>query len=287
MTAAATLDLVGEAFAARHAVPAFNVFDDFSLRGVLRAAGAMRSPVMVQASVKTVRELGASYLQALFLERASAVRIPAALHLDHCPDRAVVTEALQAGFDSLLFDASGRSFEEALAETREVVAEARRHGAAVESEIEGIKGVEDGVGSEGEEGLRYPIAQLASFIAESGVDLFAPAIGTEHGRYFAAPRLAPERISALAAATGIPQVLHGGTGLTAADFRDLVARGCAKVNVSTAIKEAYLKAGLSHLQRAQQEERWDPPRFFGDAQEAVAEAAREHILAFGSAGRAD
>jgi fructose-bisphosphate aldolase, class II len=286
MTAAATLDLVREAFAARYAVPAFNVFDDFSLRGVLRAAEAMRSPVIVQASVKTVGELGASYLRALFLERASAVRIPAALHLDHCPDRAVATEALQAGFDSLLFDASGRSFEEALAETREVVAEARRHGAAVESEIEGIKGVEDGVGSE-EEGLRYPIAQLASFIAESGVDLFAPAIGTAHGRYSAAPRLAPERISALAAATGIPQVLHGGTGLTAADFRDLVARGCAKVNVSTAIKEAYLKAGLSHLQRAHQEKRWDPPRFFGDAEAAVAEAAREHILAFGSAGRAD
>jgi fructose-bisphosphate aldolase, class II len=285
MTAAATLDLVGEAFTARYAVPAFNVFDDFSLCGVLRAAEEMRSPVIVQASVKTVRELGASYLRALFLERVSAVRIPAALHLDHCPDRTVATAALQAGFDSLLFDASGRSFEEAFAETREIVAEARRHGAAVESEIEGIKGVEDGVGEQ-EEGTRYPIARLVSFITETGVDLFAPAIGTAHGRYTAAPQLAPERVSALVAATGIPQVLHGGTGLTADDFRDLVARGCAKVNVSTAIKEAYLKAGLSHLRQAHQEDRWDPPRFFGDAEAAVAEAAREHIIAFGSAGRA-
>ncbi len=285
MTAAATLDLVGAAFIGRYAVPAFNVFDDFSLRGVLDAAQELRSPVIVQVSVKTVRGLGASYLRSLFLERASAVGIPAALHLDHCPDRAVASQALQAGFDSLLFDASGLSFEEALVETREVVTEARRCGAAVESEIEGIRGVEDDVGA-AEEGERYPIERLAGFIAETGVDLFAPAIGTAHGRYSAAPRLSPERISALVAATGIPQVLHGGTGLTAEDFRDLVGRGCAKVNVSTAIKEAYLKAGLDHLLQARAASHWDPPGFFGEAEAAVAEAARRHITAFGAAGKA-
>jgi fructose-bisphosphate aldolase class II len=285
VTAAATRDLVGAAFAGRYAVPAFNVFDDFSLRGVLRAAEELHSPVIVQVSVKTVRGLGASYLRSLFLERASAAGIPASLHLDHCPDRAVASQALQAGFDSLLFDASGLSFEEALAETREVVAEARRCGAAVESEIEGIRGVEDGVGS-AEEGARYPIERLAWFIADTGVDLFAPAIGTAHGRYSAAPRLSPERISALVAATGIPQVLHGGTGLTADDFRDLVARGCAKVNVSTAIKEAFLQAGLGHLLQARAEGRWDPPRFFGEAEAAVVETARRHITAFGAAGKA-
>jgi fructose-bisphosphate aldolase class II len=285
VTVAATRDLVGAAFAGRYAVPAFNVFDDFSLRGVLQAAEELRSPVIAQVSVKTVRGLGASYLRSLFLERASAVGIPASLHLDHCPDRAVASQALQAGFESLLFDASGLSFEDALAQTREVVAEARGYGAAVESEIEGIRGVEDGVGS-AEEGERYPIERLAWFIAETGVDLFAPAIGTAHGRYGTAPRLSPERVSALVAATGIPQVLHGGTGLTADDFRDLVARGCAKVNVSTAIKEAFLKAGLGHLLQARAEGHWDPPRFFGAAEAAVAEAARRHITAVGAAGKA-
>ncbi|MFH1330742.1 MAG: class II fructose-bisphosphate aldolase [Actinomycetota bacterium] len=285
MTMAATLDLVGAAFAERYSVPAFNIFDDFSLRGVLRAAEELRSPVIVQASVKTVRVLGAAYLRALFLDRASAVGVPASLHLDHCPDRAVITEALRAGFDSLLFDASGLSFDEALAQTREVVAEARRHGASVESEIEGIAGVEDGVGSD-EEGVRYPVEQLARFVAETGVDLFAPAIGTAHGRYLAAPRLSRERITALVEATGIPQVLHGGTGLTGEDFRDLVARGCAKTNVSTAIKEAYLKSGRHHLTRAQEQDHWDPPQFFEEVEVAVAAVAREHISTFGSAGKA-
>lgn len=286
MTAAPTRGLVWAAFRGHYSVPAFNVFDDFSLRGVLRAADELRSPVIVQASVKTVRILGAAYLRALFLERASAVDVPASLHLDHCPDRAVVTEALEAGFDSLLFDASSLSFDEAFAQTREVVVEARGYGAAVESEIEGIGGVEDDVGSE-QEGLRYPLERLAWFVAETGVDLFAPAIGTAHGRYPAAPQLSPERVTALVEATGIPQVLHGGTGLTAEDFRDLVARGCAKTNVSTALKEAYLRTGLDHLLRARRQDHWDPPQFFNEVESAVAAVAREHIIAFGSAGKAD
>lgn len=285
MTVATTLELVQAAFANRYSVPAFNVFDDCSLRGVLSAAERLRSPVIVQTSVKTVRTLGASYLRGLFVERAAAVTVPVSLHLDHCPDRGVITEALEAGWSSVLFDASDRSFDQALAETREVVAEARRHGASVESEIEGIRGVEDGVGTE-EEGLRYPVARLAGFIAETGVDFFAPAVGTAHGRYARAPRLSPERISALVEATGIPQVLHGGTGLTAEDFRDLAARGCAKTNVSTAIKEAYMKEGLRHLSRAAEQDRWDPPRLFEDVEAAVAAAAEEHIVAFGSAGKA-
>ena len=285
MSIAATAALVRAAFAERYSVPAFNIFDDFSLRGVLRAAGELRSPVIIQTSVKTVRLLGARYLWALFSDRSSAVPVPVALHLDHCPDRGMIAEVLAAGWSSVLFDASDRSFEQALAETSEVVAEAHRWGAAVESEIEGIAGVEDDVGG-AEEGKRYPIDQLAGFIAETGVDLFAPAVGTAHGRYTRAPRLSAERITELVAATGIPQVLHGGTGLTAEDFRDLAARGCAKVNVSTAVKESYMKGGLRHLSRAAAEDHWDPPRLFADVEEAVAEVARQHISAFGSAGKA-
>ncbi|MBM3694779.1 MAG: class II fructose-bisphosphate aldolase [Actinobacteria bacterium] len=285
MTTGATREMVGAAFAGRYAIPAFNVFDDFSMRAVLQAAAELDSPVIIQVSVKTVRSLGAAYLRALFLARAREVSVPAALHLDHCPERAVITAALEAGFDSLLFDASDRSYDAALVETREVVEQARGFGAAVESEIEGIRGVEDGVGSE-EEGGRYSVSRVGRFVAATGVDFFAPAIGTAHGRYSAAPRLSPERINALVEATGIPQVLHGGTGLAAVDFADLVGRGCAKVNVSTAIKEGYLRGGYGELRNAAEKDHWDPPRFFAAATEAATEAARTHIRMLGSAGKA-
>jgi len=285
MTVAASADLVGAAFAGRYGVPAFNIFDDFSLRGVLRAAEELRSPVIIQVSVKTVKSLGAAWLRSLFLARAEPAGVPAALHLDHCSERSVITAALEAGFDSLLFDASDRDYHQALAETSEVVEQARGCGAAVESEIEGIKGVEDDVGSD-LEGARYPIDQIADFVARTGVDWFAPAIGTAHGQYSAAPRLSPERVDALVAATGIPQVLHGGTGLSPLEFADLVARGCAKVNVSTAIKEAYLKAGFAHLREARRRDHWDPPALFAAVESAASVGAGEHIKLLGSVGRA-
>ena len=207
--------------------------------------------MIVQISVKTVRALGASYLRWLFRERAAAVGVPVSLHLDHCPDRAVTSEALAAGLDSLplrrlrpLVRAGAR------AKPGRSWPRPRRYGAAVESEIEGITGVEDDVGSD-EEGIRYPIEQLAGFIADTGVDLFAPAIGTAHGRYARAPQLSPERISELVAATGIPQVLHGGTGLTADGLPGPGRAGLRQgQRQSTAIKEAYLKEALRHLSGA-------------------------------------
>jgi fructose-bisphosphate aldolase class II len=285
LTLAATVDLVDAAFAGRYSVGAFNIIDDFSLRGVLAAAEELRAPLVVQASMNTLKVLGARYLHSLFVDRASAASVLVSLHLDHCPDRLIITEALEAGWSSVLFDASDRSFDQAVAETKEVVAEAARHGAAVESEIEAISGVEDGVGSS-EEGARYSVARLAEFIAETGVRMFAPAVGTAHGRYRAAPRLSPERISELVAATGIPQVLHGGTGLSPADFRDLAARGCAKINVSTALKEAYMRASLQHLKQAGEQDQWEPAALFRDIEAGVAAMARHHISCFGSAGTA-
>lgn len=285
MTVGSTRDLVEAAFAGRYSIAAFNIFDDFSLRGVLAAAEDMEAPVIVQVSVKTVRSIGVRCLRDLFVARAAAAGVPASLHLDHCPDRAVIDEALRAGFESVLFDASALAYEEALEQTAAVVDAARQYGAAVESEIEGIAGVEDDVGGD-EEGERYPIERLAAFIEATGVDLFAPAIGTAHGRYAAAPRLSPERVTSLVEATGVPQVLHGGTGLAEPDFRDLARRGCAKTNVSTAVKEAYLRAGWRHLSEAHERQRWDPPAFFHDAQDAVAAVARAHIAMLGSAGRA-
>ena len=121
------------------------------------------------------------------------------------------------------------------------MAEARAVGADVEGEIEGIRGVEDGIGSD-DASVIQSLETAAGFIERTGVDIFAPAIGNAHGRYPAPPVLDAERVSDLVAATGIPMALHGGTGLSPEQFSDLIARGCAKVNVSTALKMAYMEA---------------------------------------------
>src|SRR5690606_18900899 len=138
----------------------------------------------------------------------------------------VITECLERGWNSVLFDASTLPVAENQRQTVEVVAEARRYGAHVEGEIESITGVEDGIGSD-TESHRQSLEVALGFLRETGVDVFAPAIGNAHGVYSRAPDLDFQLVTDLVEATGVPIALHGGSGLTDDQFHDLIARGCA------------------------------------------------------------
>ena len=278
-------DLLDRALADRYGVAALNILNDLTIEAVLAAAAEERAPVILQTSVKTVRQYGRDQLFGIFSALARDVAVPVTLHLDHCPDRSVISDCLAGGWNSVLFDAHELDVAENLRQTQEVVAEARRTGAHVEGEIEGIQGVEDDIGSD-EASVLQSLEVAVDFIKRTEVDCFAPAIGNAHGQYTAAPTLDHQRVTDLVEATGIPMALHGGTGLTDEQFTDLIARGCAKVNISTALKEAYLKASLAHLQEAEARGRWDPPALFTAQRAAVVEMARRHIRLFGSAGRA-
>jgi fructose/tagatose bisphosphate aldolase len=151
--------------------------------------------------------------------------------------------------------------EENQRQTIEVVAEARSYGANVEGEIEAITGVEDDIGSD-EEAERQSLPVALEFIRATGIDVFAPAIGNAHGVYHSEPKLDAQRVSDIVAAQPIPIALHGGTGMTDAQFTDLIARGCAKVNISTALKVTYMKANLAFLRGAEERDSWDPPSLF-------------------------
>lgn len=276
-------EILDRAFAERYGVAAFNVVNDLTLEAVIAAAEETRSPLIVQTSVKTVRSIGANVLFTMFRAMAEPASVPVTLHLDHCPEREVITTCLETGWNSVLFDASSLSLEENTRQTIEVVAEARRHGAHVEGEIEGVRGVEDGVGSD-EEGEVYPLDQAVAFLDATGVDCFAPAIGTAHGVYTQAPVLDPQRVTDLVARVPIPMVLHGGTGLADDAFTDLIARGCAKVNISTAVKVTYLDSTRAFLDANPR--KYDPPSLFREQRAAVKEMAEHHLRLFGSAGKA-
>ncbi|TFV71033.1 class II fructose-bisphosphate aldolase [Blastococcus sp. CT_GayMR19] len=277
-----TLD---RAFAERYGVPAINIVNDLSIQAVLQAAAEQRSPLIIQTSVKTVKMYGRDQLHAIFSAFARDADVPVSLHLDHCPDRAVISSCLEGGWNSVLFDAHELDVAENLRQTTEVVAEARRSGASVEGEIEGIQGVEDDLGSD-EASVQQTLEVAVDFITRTGVDCFAPAIGNAHGQYSSAPVLDHQRVTDLVEATGIPMALHGGTGLSKEQFQDLIARGCAKVNISTALKEAYMKSSLEFLRGAEEKGKWDPPSLFKHQSAAVVEMAREHMRLFGSSGRA-
>ncbi|MDQ1058098.1 fructose-bisphosphate aldolase class II [Arthrobacter globiformis] len=278
-------EIVDHAFKERYGVPAINVFNDLTLESVLAGAVEANSPVIVQTSVKTVRTIGADVLFHMWEAMTAGIEVPVALHLDHCPDRAVITECLRRGWNSVLFDASELPVEENLRQTIEVVAEARSFGAHVEGEIESITGVEDGVGSDAES-ARQPLQVALDFIRRTGVDVFAPAIGNAHGKYKTEPVLDYQRVSDIVAAVPLPIALHGGSGLTDAQFSDLIARGCAKVNISTALKVDYMRSSLEFLKSAEQADKWDPPSLFKKVGADVKDMTIGLAKQFGSAGRA-
>lgn len=284
MPVVSTKEILQDAFARRYGVAAFNIVNDVTLDAVVAAAVELRAPLIVQTSVKTVKFNGLDEIYALFRASAERASVPVALHLDHCPDRAVLSACLKRGWNSVLFDGSSLpSVEENKRQTIEVVAEARSYGAHVEGEIEGIKGVEDGIGSDDESDI-YSLETAVDFVRSTGVDVFAPAIGNAHGVYKTAPVLNAQRVSDIVAKIPLPMCLHGGTGLSAAQFDDLIARGCAKVNISTALKIAFMSANKDFFQ--EKPNNTDPPSLLKFVRERVKQMAIEHIRAFHSDGKA-
>jgi len=277
-----TKQIVERAFTGGYGVAAINIVNDLTMDAVLAAAEELRAPLIVQTSVKTVKMTGADVLFAMWREMTKRVSVPVALHLDHCPDRAVISECLEKGWNSVLFDGSALSVEENKRQCIEIVAEARRFGALVEGEIEGIKRVEDM--ADDERLSEQKLETAVDFVTATGVDIFAPAIGNAHGMYTTTPKLDSARVSDIVSATGIPVALHGGTGMTAEQFKDLIARGCAKVNVSTALKIAFMQSGQDFMTEHPGE--YDPPSIFKAQRAAVINMAKQYIGMFGSAGKA-
>jgi fructose-bisphosphate aldolase class II len=280
-----TGEILSAAYRERYGVAAINVVNDLTLEAVLAAATEQRAPLIVQTSVKTVRSIGYDVLYGMWTTMTANVPVPVALHLDHCPDRDVISRCLETGWNSVLFDASRMPIEENQRQTVQVVAEAKRYGAQVEGEVESITGVEDGIGSD-QEAARQDLDDVVRFIETTGVDVFAPAIGNAHGVYSRTPTLDAQRVSDIVARVDIPMALHGGTGMSDDQFTDLIRRGCAKINISTALKVAYMKSNLEFLKQAEQKNVWDPPSLFTAVHAAVKEMAADHMRRFGSVGKA-
>lgn len=283
MPVASLPEIMDRAFEKRYGVAAFNTVDDITMHGVIRAAEQSRSPLIVQISVKTVKFWGAEVIQHMFTDMATRATVPIALHLDHCPDPEVARACLKVGWNSVLFDGSGMSFEENQALTKEIVAFARTLGRAVEGEVVAVAGVEDGMGSDEEGGLP-PIEKELEFIEDTGIYCYAPPIGTAHGFYKAEPKIRYDRMEYLVQKTNMPMVLHGGTGLNDEVYGRLIALGAAKVNISTALKKHYADAFRTYLEKNPTQ--YDPLKLIGAVQNDVTALARHYFKLFGSEGRA-
>ena len=214
----------------------------------------------------------------------AGVEVPVSLHLDHCPDRSVITECLKMGWNSVLFDGSRLAVEENARQTAEVVVEARITVllSRVRSNPSPVwKMTSVATKPAGGSRWRWPSGSSVPPRSTSSPPPSAMPMGCT-----SSPDLDMQRVTDIVARQPIPIALHGGTGMSDAQFADLISRGCAKINISTALKMAFMQSSLAHLESAQAGGKWDPPSMFGDVRAAVMQMASAHIRRFASAGKA-
>jgi tagatose 1,6-diphosphate aldolase GatY/KbaY len=276
--------MLAKAAAGRYAVGAFNILDYNSTRAVVQAAGELGAPVILQTSAKTVIFWGCRTLMGWVAELAGRAKVPVAVHLDHCRELDLIRDCLEAGWTSVMIDASARPFKENVALSRQVVEMARPRQVTVEAELGAIVGVEDDLHVKEQDSHLADPAQAVEFCAHVQPDCFAPAIGTAHGIYKGEPKIAYDILEKVAQETRVPLALHGGTGLADEVFRRCIALGCAKVNISTQIKYAFIDGFVGYHNAHSTQ--YDPLKVIRAQFEEMKKGITGNIKLFGSAGKA-
>jgi len=272
-------EIMVEALKGKYAVGAFNITDLIQFEAVIDAAIEKRAPVIVQTSVKPSQFLGTNMMVAIFRTLASSAPVPVCLHLDHCTTVEYCKKCADAGYTNIMIDASKQPYEENIRQTKEVVDYCHSLGdISVEGELGTVSGVEDQIKvAEDEAQLANP-QQSVEFVERTGLDIFAPAIGTAHGVYKTKnPKIDFERmaiINKMLNGNGIttPLVVHGGTGLPDDYIAKLLEAGGAKFNVSTELKRVLIDAKFEYISAHRDE--YDP----GKLDVFVRDATRKAVM---------
>ncbi len=263
-----------------YALGAFNIENMEMAQAVILAAEDMRAPVIVQTTSGTLSYAPPAAFAGMVTRLARDAKVPVALHLDHGSSFELAETAVREGYTSIMIDGSLLPYEENIALTRRVVEMAGE--LPVEAELGTVGGKEDGHGGGG---VQYTDpAQAADFVARTGVFSFAMAIGTAHGVYKGEPKLDLERLAEIRAATPVPLVLHGTSGVPEDQVRACIARGICKVNYATELRIAFTDAARRALM--EKPEMIDPKAFLKIARQAVRELVASRIRLCGSDGKA-
>ncbi len=220
------------------AVPAFNVYNMETVRGVIYAAEELRSPVIIQCYSRLFTNDDIEFLAPIMKSAAENASVPVCFHLDHGAGYYEVTRAVRYGCTGVMIDASTLPFEENVATTKTVADICNKMGIQVEGELGHI-----GVAANGDENASYTeVDEAVKFVNETGVTALAIMVGTAHGRYKQTPHLAIDRIREIKEATGVSLVLHGGSGVPDDQIKEAVKAGIRKINFGTDLCFSFLDA---------------------------------------------
>ncbi|MGG5318522.1 class II fructose-bisphosphate aldolase [Enterococcus sp. AZ072] len=215
------------------AVGAFNTHNLEMLPAIIKAAGNQKTPVIIQTSCGTANYVGHRNLVAVCKSMAEEYGVNVVLHLDHAKDFAEIRKAIRAGYSSVMFDGSSLPFKENILGTKQVVNFAKEYGVSVEAELGTVGGTEDGIVVSQDEVFYTDPKDAVEFVAETGIDALAVAIGTNHGQYMSKTDISFDQLKQINDAVTIPLVIHGGTGVKDDDVKRVIDLGIRKFNVGT------------------------------------------------------
>lgn len=306
MPLASLIKMYEKAVKESYAIPQFNVNNLEFVQAALEVAEELKAPVILAASTSAIKYAGIEYLMAMVRAGSAKMTAPVAIHLDHGARIEDAKMCIDAGFNSVMIDASKEPLEENIRITKEVVQMAKAGGVCVEAELGRLGGIEDEVQVSEHEAFLTDPNEAERFVRESGVHALAIAVGTSHGAYKFKhePKLAMDRITEIKKRTGIALVLHGASGVTKelldkaakygaqlpgamgvpdAAYKDAVARGINKINIDTDLRLAFMGAVREVLTTKPSE--FDPRKILGPGKEAIKEQMRNKIRLFGCAGK--
>jgi ketose-bisphosphate aldolase len=291
MTIVNAKEIMMEAAKNHYAVGAFNITDLLQFEAVIDAAVETKSPVIVQTSVKPSQFLGTNMMVAIYRTLAEKAPVPVVLHLDHCTEVDYCKKCADAGYTNIMIDASKQSYDENIRQTKEIVDYCHKVGnISVEGELGTVSGVEDQIKVASDEAQLANPKQAVEFVERTGVDIFAPAIGTAHGVYKTKnPKIDFERMATIHKmlnGNGIktPLVVHGGTGLPEDYIKKLLAAGGAKFNVSTELKHTLIDSTLEYINAHRDE--YDPGKLDKFVRDATKKAVIHWMQMVESVGKA-
>lgn len=275
-------ELLADAQKGNYAVGSFSVANMEMVLGVLQAAEELKAPVILQIAEVRLKQSPLEFIGPLMVAAAKNAKTPVAVHFDHGKTVEKISQALELGFTSVMFDGSHLPLDENIEMTKQVMALAAPYGAAVEAEIGCVGGSEDG-----SEDIAINCTKpqdAVRFEKETKVDALAIAIGNAHGNYKSTPHLRFDILAEVNEKTSTPLVLHGGTGISPDDFVRCSKTGIKKINIATAtfdsvensVRSCYNDKSIKGYYDLQAAE-----------VEGAYENAKKHILIFGTDGKAE
>lgn len=276
-------EMLNRAKEGKYAIGQFNINNLEWTKAILTVAEELKSPVILGVSEGASKYMGGFYTVVMMVKgliKDLKISVDVAIHLDHGSSVEKCIEAINAGFTSVMIDASHYPIEKNIEMTKKVVDYAHPKGVSVEAELGTVGGQEEHVSGS----IIYAdVNECVKLVKKTGIDTLAPALGSVHGPYKGEPVLGFKEMSKIQRAINLPLVLHGGTGIPDEMIQKAISFGTSKINVNTECQLAFNTILRNII--AKDKEVYDPRKLIGPASKGIEEVVREKMHVFGSVGK--